>query len=78
MSYSCVAVFNKHCKQHTDTFLPFVTFMGDFYGGPRYMENFKGIFYNYDWSEFAFYVGGAMITYLLVRISNKGEEKKVT
>jgi len=34
---------------------------------------FKGIFSEYDSSEFAFYVFGAIIIYLLVRISNKQE-----
>lgn len=42
-----------------------------------YDKEFNGIFTDYDWTEFAFYVGGAIIIYLLVRISNKGEEKKI-
>jgi hypothetical protein len=36
-----------------------------------YDKEFNGIFTNYDWSEFAFYVGGTFVIYLLVRISNK-------
>lgn len=37
--------------------------------------NFNGLFNEYDWTEFALYVGGAIVIYLLVRISNKDEEK---
>lgn len=42
----------------------------------NYIE-FNGFFYNYDLTEFAFYVGGAFFIFLLVRISNKEKENKV-
>ena len=35
---------------------------------------FKGLFVDYDWTEFAFYVGVTIVIYLLVRISNKQED----
>jgi len=37
---------------------------------------FHGLFLEYDWTEFAFYIGGAIVIYLLVRVINKDEEKK--
>lgn len=33
----------------------------------RSEDDFNGIFAQYDWTEFAFYVGGALILFLLVR-----------
>jgi|ERR1017187_2028607 hypothetical protein len=39
--------------------------------------HFNGIFYEYDWTEFAVYVGGALILYLLVKISNNNEESQM-
>lgn len=38
--------------------------------------NFNGLFNEYDWSEFALYVGGAIVIYLLFSISNKNDDKK--
>jgi len=38
---------------------------------------FNGIFMEYDWTEFAFYVGGTILIYLVVRISNKADEKEI-
>lgn len=35
---------------------------------------FNGLFTEYDWTEFAFYVGGAIVIYLLFRVSNKQNE----
>lgn len=37
--------------------------------------NFQGIFYEYDWSEFAFYIGGATIFFLVRRVSNTDEDE---
>lgn len=33
----------------------------------KWEDDFNGIFVQYDWTEFAFYVGGALIIFLLVR-----------
>ena len=38
---------------------------------------FNGIFMEYDWTEFAFYVGGTILIYLVVRISNKADETEI-
>jgi hypothetical protein len=93
MSYSEVDVFNDSGKPRTDKFWPFVDFIYDKvsekgrriheYGSMTtdeyYDENagFYGLFTEYDWTEFSFYVGGAIVIYLLVRISNKDEETKI-
>ncbi len=69
MSYSRIEFFNRH-KPETEQFWPFCDFYRYYYG----KEFFQGVFTNYDWSEFAFYVGGAIIIFLLVRISNKKDE----
>jgi len=36
-------------------------------------HEFDGIFVDYDWTEFAVYVGGAFLIYLLIKISSKNE-----
>jgi len=43
-----------------------------------YQDNsgFRGLFYQYDWTEFAAYVGGEFIVFLIVRLSSE-EEKEV-
>jgi len=38
---------------------------------------FRGIFYDYDITEFMFYVGGAIIIFFLVRRSNKTNGRKI-
>ncbi len=82
MSYSKIEFFNDRGRPDTKSFWPFVDFYPQkdwsgtygcynvFTGKPC----FYGIFNNYDWTEFAFYVGGAIVIYLLVRISNREEE----
>ena len=40
--------------------------------------SFNGIFYQYDWTEFAIYIGGAFVIYLLVRISNKQKKTQIS
>jgi hypothetical protein len=85
MSYSQVEIFNAYGKPETDDFWPFVEIITTrHFINPWTMEKtgetateFNGIFVDYDWTEFAFYVGGAIVIYLLVRISNKDEEKKI-
>jgi len=39
--------------------------------------HFKGIFVDYDLTEFIFYVGVAMVVFLLVQISQKKEDSKI-
>jgi hypothetical protein len=89
MSYSQIEIFNDSGKPKSDAFWPFVKFQyctdeivwdthSDSYGiieGHKVGEAcyFKGLFVDYDWTEFAFYVGGAILIYLLVRISKKQE-----
>lgn len=75
MSYSRVDIFNDGGEPRTDKFWPFVKIWEEEWDGWKgvYYTDYNGIFYNYDWSEFAFYVGGAIVIYLLVRIANKQE-----
>lgn len=85
MSYSEIDFFNDEGKPRSDKFWPFVEFTEQYWGYENnyswYGNNkqvrktdFNGIFTEYDWSEFAFYVGGALVIFLLVRISNKPKE----
>jgi hypothetical protein len=95
MSYSQIEIFNKYRTRESDAFWPIVEFLDceERIAWEKQIENqptvghvvgedcyFKGLFVNYDWTEFAFYVGGAIIVFLLVRISNnqEGNKKNVT
>jgi hypothetical protein len=40
-------------------------------------KEFDGFFVDYDWTEFAFYVGGMIVIFLIIQISNKSEEAKI-
>jgi hypothetical protein len=88
MSYSEVEIFNDSGKPQTDKFWPFVDYthkvfsdewnskvgnQWNFTESEMYDDQFNGIFTDYDWSEFAFYVGGAILIYLLIRTNNKKE-----
>jgi hypothetical protein len=89
MSYSQVEIFNDNGKPETEEFWPIVEFTTTYrenkYDNPfsfqivgvDYNTYFNGIFVDYDWTEFALYVGGAIVIYLLVLISNKDEENKI-
>lgn len=89
MSYSQIKIFNDNGKPETKEFWPVVEFT-DSYKAIDYVSShawnikyknetrFNGLFTQYDWTELAFYVGGAIVIYLLVRVSNKDEEKKMT
>lgn len=93
MSYSQVKIFNSNGNPETDKFWPFVTFRYDIVSekGRRIREygsmttdeywdkdaGYYGFFTEYDWTEFALYVGGSIIIYLLVRVSNKQEETEI-
>ncbi|MBC3539040.1 DUF4339 domain-containing protein [Rufibacter sediminis] len=44
------------------------------YGEWREETDFNGIFYNYDWSEFLVFVGGALFFYLLSKLSDKNDK----
>jgi hypothetical protein len=93
MSTSQIKFFNSDGKPETSKFWPFVDFRYDVvsekgrhlfeYGSmptdEYYDRNggFYGIFHEYDWSEFAVYVGGALIIFFLYSISkNKNEIPK--
>jgi|GEM_PF-1917975 len=85
MSYSRVSIFNDGGTPRTDEFWPFVKIVQnnwhDSPSGIRFKmsdlpdTSFNGIFYQYDWTEFALYVGGAVVIYLLFRISNRDKQK---
>lgn len=81
MSYSRVSIFNDGGKPRTDKFWPFVKIYESYHPWGDYNTtekiDFNGLFVEYDWSEFAFYVGGAILVYLLVRISNKADETEI-
>lgn len=80
MSYSQVGIFNNSGSPRTDQFWPFVRYARCYRGrGDYWFQNgnwlkkcFEGIFSNYDWSEFAFYVGSVLIFFLIYSISKKG------
>lgn len=86
MSYSHVGIFNRGSDvgffydqgTASNKLWPFVKMWeknwNQFEG--KYYMHYNGIFYNYDWTEFALYVGGVIVIYLLVRISNKPEDSK--
>ncbi|MFZ4414089.1 MAG: DUF4339 domain-containing protein [Bacteroidales bacterium] len=87
MSYSEVSIFNNNGREpKPERFWPFVDFIDENARFNRLsmglssdynFNDFHGILTEYDWTEFAFYVGGAMVVFLLVQISKKkeGEDK---
>jgi len=90
MSYSEVYFFNNCGKPKTEKFWPFVDFLkkeyNNVYGFDKSREEIdrmmssrisRGIFVEYDWSEFLIYVIGFVLIYLLYRLSNK-EGRDVT
>ena len=90
MSYSRVPIFNTSSSRVTESFWPFVKFVEkknwgfpqDMLEGKSHEEieamfnekTFNGLFYKYDWTEFAVYVGGALLLFIILRVSN--EQKK--
>jgi hypothetical protein len=87
MSYSQIDIFNDEGKPRSDKFWPFVEFTEEYLyyeniysynsqNNPVIKTDFNGFFVEYDWIEFAFYVGGAIIIFILVRISKKPEESE--
>ena len=64
---------NRYYKpeRHLWPFVWFVQSEVDRYRfGDDYMKKkyrFEGVFYNYDWTEFIFYVGGAFLIYFLIK-----------
>lgn len=72
MSYSQIEIFNTG-ESSTQKFWPFVEYQKCqmFYTNVYYEHCFfKGIFNEYDWTEFSFYVGSALLVYLIAKISN--------
>lgn len=76
MSYSKVEIFNDGGEPRSDAFWPFVKFITTPQMAFGYKQKywFNGLFVDYDWTEFAFYIGGAIVIFILVLISNKKEE----
>lgn len=80
MSYTGIDFFNTR-KPKTDEFWPFVKFTYNFCTkGHEYFcvcsreekkMEFHGIFFQYDWTEFSFYIGIAIVIFLLLKISNR-------
>ena len=85
VSYSKIPIFNNEAyvrEPDASKFWPFVEFyfpQTANYGSYTAIRgySFRGIFFQYDWTEFAFYVGGAIVVFILVLISNKKEETKI-
>ncbi len=61
IAYTGVDLFNNGGRPETDKFWPFDDFIGKHYHSNE--TYFRGIFVNYDWSEFAFYVGSVLFIY---------------
>lgn len=74
MSYSGVKYFSNGRTPKTSEFWPFVTYRDCYYVDKSLCD--ISIFNNYDWSEFALYVGGVLVIYLLIRLSNKPVKNK--
>lgn len=88
MSYSQIEIFSDD-EPETDKFWPFVEFSYNYqnitdlepysesYTHHAKIENkthFNGIFIDYDITEFLFYVGGAIILFVIFKLSNKVNE----
>lgn len=84
-SYSEIDFFSEGSPR-TDKFWPFVKIFKYHdrpnmwaYGTkrPEGYWDYNGIFYRYDWSEFLVYVGGALLIFIISRLSSKKVEKPV-
>lgn len=88
MSYSQIEIFNDAGESETDQFWPFVKFSktydkvdwSNYSGGGSILKttkesSFYGIFKDYDFTEFLFYVGAAIIIFLLSKITNKPNQE---
>lgn len=67
MSYTNIKFFNAAGQHQKEEFWPFVEFTETV----GYTHFNHGLFYQYDWTEFALYAGAAWIIFLLIRISAK-------
>ncbi|MDP1811746.1 MAG: DUF4339 domain-containing protein [Sediminibacterium sp.] len=76
MSYSGIAIFNQGIPE-SNKFWPFIKIWEEKWNGWAgrrpigYYTDFNGIFYNYDWTEFIFYVGFAWIIFFIYSQSEK-------
>jgi hypothetical protein len=84
MSYSYISPFNNSYTANSSKFWPFVDFsttttIYDIHStiNPIINTKFNGIFTEYDWTEFAFYAGIAVIYYTLNQLSKKPQSKSV-
>ena len=77
MSHSGVAIFNRSNYSNTSQFWPFTNFIYEpidvYVGAPRWWR-FEGIFANYDWTEFAVYVGLWFLIIYLVHLRKSNSE----
>lgn len=91
MSYTGVMFFNVETPPDKDKFWPFVDFKETYYSRPadassapgasyRAEKNteFNGVFYQYDLTEFALYVGSVWVIYLIVRLSARNNSNHIT
>jgi len=93
MSYSEIDFFNNEGSPRADQFWPIVEFQDCYkqviHGnlnsiyveriGKKIVEkcHFNGVFVEYDWTEFMVYVGGALIIFVIGRVShNKNETQR--
>jgi hypothetical protein len=75
LSYNEVRFFNNAGEPKLDKFWPFVKFTSPYFlpdDNTTYLR-FNGFFTQYDWTEFSFYVGGALFLILLVHVYRKSE-----
>lgn len=93
MSYTEIEIFNDSGKPRTDKFWPFVDIIktykvdagldfakwnGSSFGHKyKTKADFNGLFVEYDWSEFIFYVGTALIVFVIGRVSYTKNETSV-
>jgi hypothetical protein len=84
MSYTRIDFFNHSGEPKIDKFWPFVSF-SDYYcienhGFLCFCKNdqkqyeFHGVFVQYDWTEFAFYIGLGIILFLLLKTFKKANK----
>lgn len=83
-SYSKIDFFSKDLPR-TDKFWPFVkifqfhdipnSWPGLFKDRPEAYWEYNGLFYRYDWSEFLIYVIGAVLIFIIIKLSNNDQLK---
>ncbi len=75
LSYNEVPFFNVTGEPKTEKFWPFVKFTYPYFlpdDNSTYFK-FNGLFTQYDWTEFSFYVGTVLFFIILVHVYKKSE-----